>query len=125
MRIAKLKHHGETSQSIMAIGNESDYAYAFPLLDEQEACSVIADKGYDSDVIIEGIKQKNAECVIPPRSHRIQSRPYDDIIYKERNAIERMFCRLKQFRRIASRYDKLASSYRSFLHVASIAIWTA
>jgi transposase len=111
---------------VLSGGNESDYSYASLLLNGQNAEYVIADKGYDSDEIIDDIKEMGAEAVIPPRSHRNNPREYDRFLYKERNAIERMFfCRLKQFRRIASRYDKLAASYLSFLYVASISIWLA
>jgi len=95
------------------------------LLKEQKADCVIADKGYDSNEIVDEVEKMGAEPVIPPRSHRTVARDYDHYLYKERNLIERMFCRLKQFRRIASRYDKLASSYLSFLYVASISIWLA
>jgi len=116
---------GCPTKFLLSGGNESDYTYAAPLLKEQEAEFVIADKGYDSDKIIEVIESMEAESVIPPRSHRKEPRKYDEILYKERNAIERMFCRLKDFRRISSRYDKLASSYLSFLFVASISIWLA
>lgn len=110
---------------ILSGGNASDYSYALPLLKGQDAEYVIADKGYDSDEIIDEIEEMEAGAVIPPRSHRNNPREYDRYLYKERNAIERMFCRLKQFRRIASRYDKLATSYLSFLYVASISIWLA
>jgi transposase len=110
---------------VLSGGNESDYSYAPFLLNGQNAEYVITDKGYDSNEIIGAIKRMGAEAVIPPRSHRNDPREYDRHLYKERNAIERMFCRLKQFRRIASCYDKLAISYLSFLYVASISIWLA
>jgi len=108
---------------VLSPGNLSDYSFALPLLDGQKADYVIADKGYDSDEIVNEVEKMGAEPVIPSRSHRNTPRGYDKHLYKERNLIERMFCRLKQFRRIASRYDKLSSSYLSFLHVASISIW--
>ena len=116
---------GCPTRFLLSAGNESDYSYALPLLDDQNADHVIADKGYDSDEIVSEVQGMGAEAVIPPRSHRKTPRDYDQYLYKERNAIERMFCRLKQFRRIASRYDKLASSFMSFLYVASISIWLA
>ncbi len=84
---------------------------------------MIADKGYDSQSIVDAITLKGAEAVIPSRSLRKTSRDYDRHIYKERNAIERMFNKLKQFRRVSTRYDKLAVTYLSFLHVAAISIW--
>ena len=61
--------------------------------------------------------------VIPPRSNRIEPVPCDYRRYKDRNRIERMFNRLKQFRRIATRYDKTAISFLGFLHLAAARIW--
>ncbi len=84
---------------------------------------MIADKGYDSQTIVDAVKLKGAKPVIPARSHRKKSRDYDRYIYKERNAIERMFNKIKHFRRVATRYDKLGITYLSFLHVAAIAVW--
>ena len=114
---------GCPTRFILTGGNESDYLQAVPLIENQQADYVIADKGYDSQAIVDAIKSKGAEPVIPARSHRKASRDYDRYIYKERNAIERMFNKIKQFRRIATRYDKLAIAYLSFLHVAAIAVW--
>ncbi len=116
---------GCPTRFMLSGGNISDYTYALPLLQGQQADFVLADKGYDSDDVVREIESMKAESVIPPRSHRKEPRYYDEYLYKERNEIERMFCKLKQFRRIASRYDKLASSYLSFLYVASISIWLA
>lgn len=114
---------GCPTRFILTGGNESDYGQALPLIEDQDADYILADKGYDSQEIIDAIESRGAEPVIPPRSHRKTTREYDHYVYKERNAIERMFCKLKQFRRISSRYDKLATSFLSFLHVASIVIW--
>ena len=80
-------------------------------------------KGYDANYIVEAAQQKGAEVVIPPRRHRLTPRKYDRHLYKERNLIERMFNRLKGFRRIATRYDKTALSFLSFLHLAGIYLW--
>ena len=115
---------GCPTRFILTGGNESEYGQALPLIENQKADFIIADKGYDSQEIVDAIKAKGAEAVIPSR-RRIwhKAREYDQHIYKERNAVERMFNKLKQFRRVSSRYDKLAISYLSFLYVASIAIW--
>jgi len=84
---------------------------------------VLADKGYDADYIINAIEDMDAEVVIPPRSNRNEQREYDKILYEERNNVERMFGKLKHFRRVATRYDKLAVSYMAFVMVASIFLW--
>ena len=85
--------------------------------------AVLADKGYDADYIVEAVHKMGAEAVIPPRSNRRTPRDYDKYLYRERNNIERMYGKLKHFRRVATRYDKLASSYMSFTLVAAIFLW--
>lgn len=104
-------------------GHESDCKHAVEVLSGQNAAVVLADKGYDTNEIVNTIEDMGSVAVIPPRSRRLKQRDYDRHLYKERNAIERMFNKMKQFRRVATRYDKLASSYMSFLHIAGIWIW--
>jgi transposase len=82
-----------------------------------------ADKGYDAAYIVKAAQDMGAKAVIPSRSNSDAPRPYDEILYKERNLIERMFGKLKQFRRIATRYDKTAASFMAFLHLAAILSW--
>ncbi len=88
-----------------------------------KATHLLADKGYDADYVIEASQAMGAVAVIPPKSNRKIQRDYDRDLYKERNLIERMFNKLKQFRRIATRYDKRASSFLSFIHLAATLIW--
>ena len=107
---------------IVTGGEVSDYKQALQLLEGHKADFVLGDKGYDADYIINKVKANGGEAVIPPRSNRKSQREYDKILYKDRNKIERMFGKLKQFRRVATRYDKLASSYLSFVLLASIEI---
>lgn len=114
---------GNPLRFILTGGEQSDYKQALNLLDCQEADFVLADKGYDADYIIEEILAKGAQAVVPPKSNRQTLRKYDDCLYKERNKIERMYGKLKHFRRVATRYDKLASSYLSFVLVAAIHLW--
>lgn len=85
--------------------------------------AVIADKGYDSDALVATIEATGAEAIIPPRSNRKTQRKVDWHRYKARNLVERFFNRLKQFRRIATRYDKLANRFNAFLHLACAYIW--
>jgi len=114
---------GCPTRFILTGGHASDYTQAIQLIEGQSSEYVVADKGYDSQAIIDVIENSGAKSVIPQRSRRKTKREYDHHIYKERNVIERMFNKLKQFRRISSRYDKLATSFLSFLHVAAVAIW--
>lgn len=84
---------------------------------------LLADKGYDGDSVRDNLLFHGILPVIPPRSNRTQSIPCDFRRYKDRNRIERMFNRLKQFRRIATRYDKTAKSFLGFLHLAAAKLW--
>ncbi len=84
--------------------------------------AVIADKGYDADRLREAIRDSEAEAVIPPRSNRKAPCDYDKVLYRERNLTERFFNKLKQFRRVATRYDKLLPNYKGFVQLAAVAI---
>ena len=108
---------------ILTGGHAADCKQALALLDGLRAEAVLADKGYDADYIVEAISGMNALAVIPPKSNRIVQREYDKELYKERNLVERMFNKLKHFRRIATRYDKTAASFMAFLNVAAIYLW--
>jgi putative transposase len=84
---------------------------------------MIADKGYDADHLCDKIAETGAGIVIPPKRNRKVQRIYDAHLYKERNLIERFFNKLKQFRRVATRYDKLLRNFMGFVKLAAIAIW--
>ena len=84
---------------------------------------LLADKGYDSDRIRENLLFRGILPVIPPRSNRTQDIPCDFRRYRDRNRIERMFNRLKQFRRIATRYDKTRKSFLAFLNLTAAKLW--
>jgi transposase len=85
--------------------------------------AVIADKGYDANYMGDAAKCVEAEAVIPPRSQRKTPREYAQELYKELNLIERMFNKIKHFRRVATRYDKLDSAYLAFAFLAGIYLW--
>lgn len=85
---------------------------------------LIADRGYDSNAIRAAIGAQGAEVVIPPTRSRKAPIPYDRDAYRARNLVERLWCRLKDWRRIATRYDKLARNYLSgALLAAVITFW--
>ena len=83
---------------------------------------VIADKGYDSNKLVEEIEARDAEAVIPPKSNRRAPREYDAHTDKERNVCERFWSRLKQYRRIATRYEKRAKNFLAMVHLATIMV---
>ena len=106
-------------------GEAGDSPQALPLLQDLQPDSLSADKAYDTDAILEHLAAVRIEAVIPPRSHRLIQRPFDQHLYKNRNLVERFFCRIKQFRRIATRYDKLAERFASFVALTAAVIWLA
>ncbi len=83
---------------------------------------VIADKGYDSKAVVEAIEARGGEAVIPSLKNRAEPRDYDRERYKDRNLAERFWFKVKQYRRVATRYDKTARNFLAFVHVASIMI---
>ena len=85
--------------------------------------AVVADKAFDSTSLIDCIEAMNATAVIPPKANRKILRSYDKHVYKSQNLIERFFARLKQFRRIATRYNKLDIRFEAFISIAAALIW--
>lgn len=97
-------------------GQEADCTQAPDLLAGLETEAVIADKGYDSDDIVRQVESQEATAVIPPRSNRKELREYDEHLYGERYKIECEIGFFKHYRRVFSRFDKLASRFLSFIH---------
>ena len=116
---------GNPVRLILTQGQASEYGQADALIDSFDADHVLADKGYDSDDFIRKIESQGAVAVVPPRSNRLSQREYDKTIYKERNLVERLFLKLKSFRRIATRYERLVVNYGSLLYLAAATIWLA
>lgn len=100
---------------ILTAGQSSDIPQADSLIAGFSYEYGIGDKGYDSDAIVEAMEATGAIAVIPPKCNRKEQRHYDKHIYKERHLIENLFNKLKQHRRIATRYDKSAASYLAFV----------
>ena len=98
-------------------------AKARDLIDGIKPDAVLVDRAYDADRFMDAVLDVGAEPVIPPRRHRKHQHAYDKVLYKERNAIERFFNKLKQFRRVATRYDKLLNKFTGFVKIAAISIW--
>jgi transposase len=97
----------------------NDVTQALPLIDGLRIGALIGDKAHDADALVAHLTHIGARVVIPPRSNRLHQRPYSKTAYRRRNLIERWFCRIKQFRRIATRYDKLAERFISFICLAA------
>jgi transposase len=103
-------------------GQVADISQAEALLEGYDCDAVLADKGYDSNKLVDSIEARGAEAVIPPRSNRTNPREYDRHLYKERNQVERFIGRIKQYRRVATRYEKTAKNFLAFVRVAAIMV---
>ena len=114
---------GNPVRLLLTAGQSSEYGQANTLIEGFTVGHVVADKGYDSDDSIETIENSGATAVIPPRRNRKNMRPYDRHIYKDRNLVERFFQKIKNFRRIATRYERLARNYLAMLQLVATVIW--
>jgi transposase len=104
-------------------GQAADITQAEPLLAELEPEAVIADKGYDADALVETLQQRGITPVIPSKANRKEPRKTDFALYRERNLVERFFQKLKQYRAIATRYDKLANTFLAGVLLVCVLIW--
>ena len=111
---------GNPVRLIGSPGQRNDIAFAHELIEGFAPDVTIADKGYDADHLCDKIAESGAQPVIPPKRNRTFKRPYDAELYKERNIIERFFNKLKQFRRVATRYDKLLANFMGFVKLARL-----
>ena len=109
---------------LLTPGNTSDHKAAQICLAAMPAPRhVIADKGYDSAALREWLQDRGTEPVIPPRRNRHVQYAYDKALYRQRNVIERAFGRLKDFRRIATRFNRDVRSFFAALCIAATVIW--
>ena len=117
---------GNPLDFILTAGQANDIGQAENLLalTPEGAKALLADKGYDCDAFIQAINDKGLEPIIPPKSNRNNPRTCDWVVYRERHLIECFFNKIKHYRRVFSRYDKMARNYMGFLHFVSALIWT-
>lgn len=104
-------------------GQRHDITQAADLVAELDFERLIADRSYDAQEFIQVIHEVEAEVVIPPRQNRKESREYDKHWYKERHLAECFINKIKHYRRIFSRFEKLASRYLGFLNFVGALIW--
>lgn len=108
----------------LSAGHASDKANAPALLEALPILSdVVADRGYDWQYLIDVVKTRGGRAHIPTQRDRKVQRSVDRQLYRQRNLIERFFCKLKHFRRIATRFDKLARNFLAAVCLASARIW--
>ncbi len=114
---------GNAIRFILTGGQRNDITQAETLIENLFPDYIIADKGYDANAFILLVKKRNSEAVIPSKVNRKVQRTIDTELYKERHLIECCIGKLKHFRRVFSRFDKLAKNYLSFVQFASTIIW--
>ena len=120
---AKVDAFGMPLHIVVTAGQAADIKQAESLVRNDACENLLADRGYDSDEFREMLYEKNIRSVIPGRTNRLRPIAYDEHTYKERNAIERFFGRLKEYRRIATRYDKTALMFKAGIIIACIFMW--
>ncbi len=114
---------GNPLRLLLTAGQESDVGQGAALIKDFETQAVIADKGYDSDELVTLITAHRAQAVIPPRSNRKVQRDYDRHLYRERHLVECFINKIKHYRRVFSRFEKLSKNYLSFVQFVSALIW--
>ena len=108
----------------LTAGQLHDLEGADVLLAQIEADALLADKAYDAEErVLSRLEAKNCVAVIPCKSNRKQQRPYDRVWYQARHLIENFFAKLKQYRAIATRYDKTARNFLGGIYLAASVIW--
>ena len=114
---------GNPTGFALTAGQASDLVGADLLMPRIAAPTVIADKGYDAEArVLTPLRVAGRAAVIPPRRSRTAQRDYDRELYAARHLIENFFCQLKQFRAIATRYDKTARNFLGAVHLAATVI---
>lgn len=107
-------------------GQAGDAPQALPLMEDLDpGATLIADRAYDTNAIRDHARDRDIWANIPPRSIRKESFPFSRWVYRQRNLVERFFNRIKQFRGLATRYDRRADNFLAALKLVSIRIWLA
>jgi transposase len=123
----RVKHQdalGNPLDFVLTPGQAHDLEGADALLPDMTAEILLADKAFDADKrVIEPLLARGKSVVIPPRNNRKIQRDFDKEAYKARHLIENFFCKLKQYRAIATRYDKTARNFLAAIHLAAAIIW--
>ena len=103
-------------------GQDHDLTCAQPLLENADPGALIGDKAYDADPLIDTLSQRAITPVIPPRANRKVKRDCDFTLYRERNLVECFFSKIKHYRSIATRYDKLARNFLAAVQLVAAII---
>ena len=115
--------HGMPVRIIITQGTTADCSQAGKLIDGIDADCLLADKGYDTDEIVEIAHQHGMKVVIPPKRNRKEQRSFDKELYKLRHLVENAFLRIKDWRGIATRYAKNSKSFLAAVQIRCLAMW--
>jgi transposase len=108
---------------LITAGPAADCTQAQQLIEGLDAENLLADRGYDSDAVVDQAKSQGMKVVIPPKKNRKEQRFYDKDIYKLRHLVENAFLHLKRWRGIATRYAKNSSSFLAAVQIRCLALW--
>jgi transposase len=117
--------HGMPIRVFITSGTTADGTQASKLIKGMKAENLLADKGYDSDVIVEQATKQGMKAQIPPRKNRKEQRDYDKELCKLRHLVGNAFLHLKRWRGVATRYAKTTASFLTAGHIRCIALWLA
>lgn len=109
---------------LVTSGTTADCTKANELIRGMKAQALLADRGYDSDAIVDQARQQGMQVVIPPKKNRKEQREYDKYLYKIRHLVENAFLHLKAWRGVATRYAKRTSSYLAIVQIRCLILWT-
>ena len=115
--------HGLPVRAIVTQGTRADCKEAGHLIAGISAQYLLADKGYDTNAVLDQALAQGMTSVIPPKKNRKVQREYDKDLYKLRHLVENAFLHLKRWRGIATRYAKNAASFLAAIHIRCIALW--
>lgn len=113
---------GQPVELTVTAGQAADIKQVDDLLADHRPAAVIADTGYDSDPVADKVEGRGAAAVIKPHPRRKQPRVIDRHLYRERNVVERFWSKAKQYRRVATRYEKKAVNFLAFVQVAALMV---
>ena len=119
----KIDALGYPLRIILSGGEAADISYAEALVNNEHCDYLLGDRGYDADFFRAALERNKVTPVIPGRCNRLKNISYDKAIYQERNVIERFFNRMKNFRRLATRFDKRACIFQAFLTLFCVFKW--
>ncbi len=122
----RVDNHGRPRVLLLSAGNTNDITMADALIEAAGPIrKLLADRGYDADHRRKRLAERSAAAVIPTTTSRKRLFPYDVVAYRQRNTVERLRALLKDYRRVATRYDKLAANYLSGVLIAPTVCYRA